>query len=169
VAVVGIGGLGHLGVQFAAKMGYRTVAIARGKDKEALANQLGAASYVDSAEQDMAAALTKLGGAGVVLCTATSAQAMSESIGGLAPGGTLLVIGAPPEPIQANAAPLIFGQRSIKGWYSGTSIDSEDTVAFAQRMEVRSMNETFPMERAAEAYSRMMSGHARFRVVLTMT
>jgi alcohol dehydrogenase/propanol-preferring alcohol dehydrogenase len=149
-------------------MGFRTVAIARGKDKEALARQLGASLYIDNAERDIATELTKLGGASVVLCTATNAQVMSASLGGLRSGGTLLVIGAPPEPIQAPAYLLIQGARSIKGWYSGTAIDSEDTLAFAQRAEVRSMNELFPMERAAEAYAQMMSGKARFRVVMTM-
>jgi D-arabinose 1-dehydrogenase-like Zn-dependent alcohol dehydrogenase len=169
VAVLGIGGLGHLGVQFAARMGYLTVAIGRGKETEALARKLGAAVYIDNSQQDVAAELTKLGGAKIVLGTAGSEQAMSASLGGLGPDGTLLVVGVPPEPIQASAVVLINGARSIKGWYSGTSIDSEDTLAFAQRAEVRSMNELLPMDRAAEGYARMLSGKARFRVVMTMT
>jgi alcohol dehydrogenase/propanol-preferring alcohol dehydrogenase len=168
VAVLGIGGLGHLGLQFASKMGFRTIAIARGKDPEPLAMKLGATAYIDNHVQDTTTELSKLGGAKVILSTVTSADAMSSSIGGLASGGTLLVLGVPPEPIQVSAFPLINPPRSIKGWYSGTSIDSEDTLAFAQRAEVRSMNELFPMERAAEAYARMMSGKARFRVVMTM-
>jgi D-arabinose 1-dehydrogenase-like Zn-dependent alcohol dehydrogenase len=169
VAVLGIGGLGHLGVQFAAKMGFVTAAIARGKESQALASKLGASMYIDNKEQDAAAELAKLGGAKVVLCTVTSAEAMSASLGGLGSGGTLLVVGVPPEPIQAPAWLLVQGSRSIKGCYSGIAIDSEDTLAFAKRAEVRSMNELFPMERAAEAYARMMSGKARFRAVLTMT
>jgi D-arabinose 1-dehydrogenase-like Zn-dependent alcohol dehydrogenase len=168
VAVLGIGGLGHLGVQFAAKMGFRTVAIARSKEAEPLAMKLGASSYIDNHLQDVATELAKMGGAKVILCTVTSADAMSSSLGGLAFGGTLLVLGAPPEPIQAPAYTLISGARSIKGWYSGTSIDSEDTLAFARMAEVRSMNELYPMDRAAEAYARMMSGKARFRTVITM-
>ena len=169
VAVLGIGGLGHLGVQFAAKMGFLTVAIARGKETEPLARKLGAAVYIDNREKDIAAELTKLGGAKVILCTVTSADAMSASLGGLAPGGTLLVVGVPAEPIQASAALLVTGQRSIRGWYSGTAIDSEDTLAFAQRTGVQSMNELFPFERAPEAYARMVNGKPRFRAVLTMS
>ena len=169
VGVLGVGGLGHLGVQFAAKMGFLTVAIARGKETEPLAKKLGASVYIDNTRQDAVAELTKLGGAKVVLCTVTSAEAMSAILGGVAPGGTLLVVGVPPEPIEASTGLLVIGARSIKGWYSGTSIDSEDTLAFSKRAEVRSMNELFPMVRAAEAYARMMSGKARFRAVLTMT
>jgi D-arabinose 1-dehydrogenase-like Zn-dependent alcohol dehydrogenase len=169
VAVLGIGGLGHLGVQFAAKMSFFTVAIGHGKDREGIARQLGASVYIDNAEQDAAAALAKLGGAKIVLCTVANAQAMSACIGGLASGGTLLVVGVPPEPIQATAFSLITGTRSIKGWYTGMSIDSEDALTFAKRMEVRSMNEFFPLERAGEAYARMRSGKARFRAVITMT
>ncbi len=169
VAVLGIGGLGHLGVQFAAKMGFRTVAIARGKETETLATRLGASAYIDNTARDAAVELTKLGGARAILCTVTSAEAMSASIAGLATGGVLLVIGVPPEPIQASAWNLVNGSRSIRGWYAGTSIDSEDTLAFAKRADVRSMNEFFPMDRAPEAYARMMSGKARFRAVLTMT
>ena len=167
VAVLGLGGLGHLGVQYAAKMGYHTVGIARGKDKEPLARQLGAAVYIDSQAQDPAAALNTLGGAKVILATATSGEAMAAVQGGLAVNGTLLILGAA-ESLQVSPLPLLMGNRSIKGWYSGTSIDTQDTLAFSARSGVRSMNETFPLERAAEAYDRMMSGKARFRAVLTI-
>jgi len=167
VAVLGLGGLGHLGVQYAAKMGFNVVAIARGKDKEPLARQLGAAIYIDSQSQDPAAELQKLGGASVVIATVTAGAAMSAAVGGLAPNGALMVIGAP-ESLQLSPVVLIGGQRSVKGWYSGMSIDSEDALAFSARTGVQSMNETFPFERVNEAYERMMSGKARFRVVLTM-
>jgi D-arabinose 1-dehydrogenase-like Zn-dependent alcohol dehydrogenase len=167
VAVLGLGGLGHLGVQYAAKMGYHTVAIARGKDKEPLARKLGASVYIDSQAQDPAGELQKLGGAKVILATVTSGEAMSAVQGGLAVTGTLMVIGAA-DSMQVSPLLLLSGCRSVKGWYSGTSIDSEDTLAFSARSGVRSMNETFPLERANEAYERMMSGKARFRVVLTM-
>src|SRR5438876_2036710 len=167
VAVLGLGGLGHLGVQYAAKMGFNVVAIARGKDKEPLARQLGAAIYIDSQSQDPAAELQELGGASVVIATATAGAAMSAVVGGLAPNGTLMVIGAA-ESLQLSPVVLIGGQRSVKGWYSGMSIDSEDALAFSARTGVQSMNETFPFERVNEAYERMMSGKARFRVVLTM-
>ena len=167
VAVLGLGGLGHLGVQYAAKMGFHTVGIARGKDKEPLARQLGAAAYIDSQAQDPAAELQKLGGAAAVLATATSGEAMSAVQGGLAVNGTLLLIGAVPS-MQVSPLWLLSGCRSVKGWYSGTSIDSQDTLAFSARTGVRSMNETYPLERAAEGYDRMMSGKARFRVVLTI-
>jgi D-arabinose 1-dehydrogenase-like Zn-dependent alcohol dehydrogenase len=167
VAVLGLGGLGHLGVQYAAKMGFHTVGIARGKDKEPLARQLGAAVYIDSQAADPAAELQKLGGAAAILATATSGEAMSAVQGGLAVGGTLLVIGAAPS-MQVSPLFLLSGCRSVKGWYSGTSIDSQDTLTFSARTGVRSMNETFPLERVAEAYDRMMSGKARFRVVLTI-
>src|SRR5256885_4172011 len=166
VAVLGLGGLGHLGVQYAAKMGFHTVGIARGKDKEPLARKLGATVYIDSQSQDPAAELLKLGGAKVVLATATSGEAMSAVQGGLAVNGTLLIVGAA-HSMQVSPMSLLGGRRSIKGWYSGTSIDSEDTLAFSARAGVRSMNEIFPLERATEAYERMMSGKARFRVVLT--
>jgi D-arabinose 1-dehydrogenase-like Zn-dependent alcohol dehydrogenase len=166
VAVLGLGGLGHLGVQYANKMGFRTVAIARGPDKEPLARKLGAWRYIDSQAEDPAAALTKLGGARVILATVTSGEAMSAVIGGLAIKGTLMVIGAP-EKLEVSPFALISGSRSVKGWYSGTSIDSEDTLSFSVLTGVRSMNETFPLEKAAEAYDRMLSGKARFRVVLT--
>jgi D-arabinose 1-dehydrogenase-like Zn-dependent alcohol dehydrogenase len=165
VAVLGLGGLGHLGVQYAAKMGFHTVAIARGKDKAPLARQLGAGAYIDNQAQDAAAELQKLGGAKAILATATSGEAMSAVQGGLAVNGILLVIGAVPS-MQVSPLFLLSGCRSIKGWYSGTSIDSQDTVAFSARTGVRSMNETYPLERVAEAYDRMMSGKARFRVVL---
>ena len=167
VAVLGIGGLGHLGVQYAAKSGFKTVAIARGKDKEQLARQLGATLYIDSQSQDPAAELQKLGGASVVMATVTDGPAMSAVVGGLAPNGTLLVIGAA-NSLEVSPIALIGGQRSVKGWYSGLSIDSEDTLAFSARTSVKSMNETFPFERVNEAFERMMSGKARFRVVLMM-
>jgi len=167
VAVLGVGGLGHLGLQYCAKMGFHTVGIARGKDKEALARQLGAAVYIDSQTQDPAAELQRLGGARVILATATSGDAMGAALGGLAVKGTLLVAGAPPS-IQVSPYLLISGSRTVKGVYSGTAIDSQDTLAFSARSGVRSMTETFPLERASEAYERMMSGKARFRVVLTI-
>jgi D-arabinose 1-dehydrogenase-like Zn-dependent alcohol dehydrogenase len=167
VAIHGLGGLGHLGVQFSAKMGFHTVAIARGQDKQPLATRLGAAIYIDSQAQDPAAELQKLGGAKVILATVTSGEAMSSIQGGLAVNGTLVVIGAA-ESMQVSPLWLLSGRRSVKGWYSGTSIDSQDTLAFSALTGVRSMNETFPLERAGEAYQRMMSGKARFRVVLTM-
>jgi D-arabinose 1-dehydrogenase-like Zn-dependent alcohol dehydrogenase len=166
VAVLGLGGLGHLGVQYAAKMGFRTVAIARGADKEPLARQLGAWRYVDSRATDPAAALRELGGARVVIATVTDGPAMTAVLGGLGVHGSLMVLGAPPS-LEASAFLLISGSRSIRGWYSGTSIDSEETLAFSAFAGVRSMNEVFPLERVAEAYERMLSGRARFRVVLT--
>ncbi len=167
VAVLGLGGLGHLGVQYAAKMGFLTVGIARGKDKEPLARQLGASVYIDNKATDPAAELQKLGGAKAILATATSGEAMSAVQGGLAPNGTLLLIGAV-ESMQVSPLWLLSGCRSVKGWYSGTSIDSQDTLTFSQRSGVKSMNEVYPFERVAEAYDRMMSGNARFRVVLTI-
>ncbi len=166
VAVLGIGGLGHLGVQYAVKMGFKTVAIARGKDKEALARQLGAWHYIDSQTQDPAVELTKLGGAKVVLATVTNGDAMSATLGGLATQGTLMILGAPPL-LTISPFPMIGGKLSVRGWYSGTSIDSQDTLAFSVLAGVRSMNEVFPLERVSEAYDRMMSGKSRFRVVLT--
>jgi D-arabinose 1-dehydrogenase-like Zn-dependent alcohol dehydrogenase len=167
VAVLGLGGLGHLGVQYAAKMSFYTVAIARGKDKEPLARKLGASVYIDSQAQDPAAELLKLGGAKVILATATSGEAMSAVQGGVAVNGTLLIVGVP-ESMQVSPAWLFMGCRSVKGWYSGTSIDSQDTLAFSLRAGVRPMIETYPLARVAEAYDRMMSGKARFRVVLTI-
>ena len=167
VAVLGIGGLGHLGVQFAARMGFKTVAIARGKDKGAFAKELGAHHYIDSQASDPAAELTKLGGAKVVIATVTNADAMTAVLGGLAPNGVFMVIGAA-GPLSVDPILLISGCRSVKGWYSGTAIDSQDTLSFSASSGVHSMNEAFPLERAAEAYERMMSGKARFRVVLSM-
>jgi D-arabinose 1-dehydrogenase-like Zn-dependent alcohol dehydrogenase len=169
VAVLGIGGLGHLGVQFAAKMGFRTVAIARGKDKAALAKELGAKIYIDSEAQNPAEELSKLGGAHVILATVTSGKAMNAAAGGLGLNGKMIVVGAADEPIQVPAYLLIGGRRSVTGWPSGTSIDSQDTLNFSAQTGVRSRNEIFPLDRAAEAYERMMGGKARFRVVLTMT
>ena len=166
-AILGIGGLGHLGIQFAAKMGCRTVAIARGMDKEPLARKLGAHRYIDSNTQDVAAELGKLGGALVIVATATSPKAMSAAIGGLAVDGKLVVVGASPEPIEVPPLLLIPARRAIQGWPSGTSIDSEDTLAFSAMTNIRPMIETMPLERAPEAYERMMSGAARFRMVLT--
>lgn len=168
VAVLGMGGLGHLGVQFAAKMGFVTVAIARGADKAPLATKLGARHYVDSRAQNVAAELSKLGGAAVVLATVTNAEAMSATIGGLAVLGKLVVLGAPNEPLAVPAFPLIAGRRSVAGWYSGTSIDSQETLAFSVLSGVRAMTETFPVDRVADGYERMMSGDARFRAVLTI-
>jgi len=168
VAVLGIGGLGHLGIQFAARMGYRTVAIARGKDKEALALKLGAHDYIDNGAEDAAKALQALGGATAIIATATSGAAMASVIGGLAPGGKLIVLGAAADPLQVNPVQLLATKLSIVGWPSGTSIDSEDTLGFSALNGVRPMTEVYPIERAAEAYARMMSGNALFRVVLTV-
>lgn len=168
VAILGIGGLGHLGVQYAAKMGFKTVAIARGQDKAPLAKQLGAAHYIDSQNSDPAAELNKLGGAKAVIATVTNGEAMSSTIGGLAPRGKLMVLGAAQDLVQAPPLALIMGRRAIEGWYSGTSIDAQDTLDFSVLAGVRSMNESFPLEKANEAYERMLSGKARFRVVLTM-
>ena len=167
VAVLGLGGLGHLGVQYAAKMGFKTVAIARGKDKESLAKQLGASHYIDSQAQDPAAELRKLGGAKVILATVTSGGAMQAVVGGLAVKGTLMIIGAA-DPFQISPIQLLGESLAIRGWYSGTSIDSEDTLSFSVLTGVRSINEVFPMERVTEGYERMLSGGARFRVVLTI-
>jgi D-arabinose 1-dehydrogenase-like Zn-dependent alcohol dehydrogenase len=167
VAVLGIGGLGHLGIQFAAKMGFRAVAIARGRDKEALARRLGASRYIDSQVQDPAAELASSGGARVIVATVTSGKAMTAVLGGLSIDGRLVVLGAADEPLVVSAVLLIGGRRSIMGWPSGTSIDSQETMAFSALTGVRSMSEVFPLERAAEGYEHMMSGKARFRVVLT--
>jgi D-arabinose 1-dehydrogenase-like Zn-dependent alcohol dehydrogenase len=168
VAVLGIGGLGHLGVQFAQRLGYETIAVARGGDKEPLARQLGAHHYVDSTAGDPSEALQALGGVDLILATVTSAGAMASLFGGLRPQGKLLVIGADPEPLPIPAAGLIAGGKQIAGHASGTSIDSEDTLRFSAVEGVRPMIETVPLERAAEAYEKMMSGAARFRMVLTM-
>jgi D-arabinose 1-dehydrogenase-like Zn-dependent alcohol dehydrogenase len=165
VAILGLGGLGHLGVQYAVKMGFHTVGIARGPDKAALAKQLGAHHYIDSAATDPSAELQKLGGAKAILATATSAEAMASVLGGLGVNGTLLLIGAVPS-LQVNPIAMLTKMQSVKGWYSGTSIDSQDTLAFSSRSGVKSMNEVVPFDRVAEAYDRMMSGKARFRVVL---
>jgi D-arabinose 1-dehydrogenase-like Zn-dependent alcohol dehydrogenase len=167
VAILGVGGLGHLAVQFAAKMGFKTVAIARGADKEPLARKLGAQHYIDSQAQDAGAELLKLGGAAVILATVTNGKAMSAVLPGLGANGKLLILGAADEPLEVPALLLITGRRSVEGWYSGTSIDSQDTLAFSVLTGVRSMIEVFPLERVNEAYERMMSGQARFRVVLT--
>lgn len=165
MAILGLGGLGHLGVQFAAKLGFLTVAIARGSDKEALAIQLGARYYIDSQSQDPAAELMKMGGAKVILATVTSGEAMKAVLGGLAVNGTMMIIGAVPS-MEVPPLQLIGGRQSIKGWYSGTSIDSQDTLSFSVLSGVRSMNEVFPLEQVNDAYERMLSGKARFRVVL---
>jgi D-arabinose 1-dehydrogenase-like Zn-dependent alcohol dehydrogenase len=167
VAIHGIGGLGHLGVQFAVKMGFRTVAIARGRDKEKLARQLGAHVYLDSQTQDVAAELQKLGGAKVILATVTSGKAISPLIPGLAVRGALVVVGVGMDPIEVSALDLVGGSRSVVGHASGASIDSQDTLAFSALSGVRPMVETVPLERAAEAYDKMMRNEARFRMVLT--
>lgn len=167
VAVLGVGGLGHLGVQFAAKMGCRTVAIARGSDKERLARELGAQHYIDSTAQNVASELTKLGGARVILATLTDAKSMSNAVGGLGVDGKLVILGASMQPIEVPPLTLITARRSIAGWPSGTASDSEDTMDFSIQSSIRPLIETYPLERAAEAYERMMSGRARFRVVLT--
>jgi D-arabinose 1-dehydrogenase-like Zn-dependent alcohol dehydrogenase len=167
VAVLGIGGLGHLGVQFASKMGFRTIAIARGKDKEPLARQLGAHHYIDSQAGNVSEALQKLGGAKIVLATATSSDAMAATMGGLALDGRLIVLGADHKPMQLVTASLIGSRTGIRGWPSGSSIDSEDTMRFSAMTNVRPMTEVFPLEKANEAYERMMSNQARFRVVIT--
>jgi D-arabinose 1-dehydrogenase-like Zn-dependent alcohol dehydrogenase len=167
VAVIGLGGLGHLGVQFSARSGFNTVAIGRGNDKEALARKLGASNYIDAAAQDPAAELQKLGGAKVILATVTSADAMNSVIGGLAPTGTLMIVGAVPS-LVVPALQLLLKSQQVKGWYSGTSLDSQETLAFSVLSGVRSMNENFPLDRVNEAYERMVNGKARFRVVLSI-
>ena len=168
VAVQGIGGLGHLGIQFANKFGYKVVAIGRGSENAALAKKLGASVYIDSKATNAAEALQKLGGAQVILATAPSSKAMSELIDGLGPNGKLMVIGATFDPIEVTPLQLISGSRTIQGWAAGTPTDSEDTLRFAELTGVRPMIETYPLEKAGEAYARMMSGNAQFRVVLTM-
>lgn len=169
VAILGIGGLGHLGVQFAAKMGFRTIAVARGKDKEPLAEQLGAQHYIDSAARDPAAELQKLGGARIILATATNAQAMAATMGGLSLDGRLIVLGADFTPMQLNTVSLIGKRSGLYGWPSGSSMDSEDTMKFSAMTGVRPMIETFPLEKAQAAYDHMMSNKARFRVVITVS
>jgi alcohol dehydrogenase, propanol-preferring len=164
--VQGIGGLGHLGIQFARHMGFRTVAIGRGRDKEKLAKDLGAHVYIDAAVDDAAAVLQRMGGARVILTTATNGDAMGPLVSGLAVRGKLIVVGVPGDPIQLNAFPLVFGGRSIYGSLTGTPIDNEDTLAFSVMENIRPMIETAPLEQAADAYARMMQGKARFRMVL---
>ena len=168
VAVLGMGGLGHLGVQYAAKMGYTTVAIARGAEKAKFAHQLGAAHYIDSTSEDVSAALRKLGGAKTILATVTDAGAMNAALGGLGHEGRFVVLGAPGGPLRVNVLPMLMARQAIQGWPSGTAIDSEDTLKFSAAQGVKPLIETYPLERAAEAYERMMSGKARFRVVLEM-
>jgi D-arabinose 1-dehydrogenase-like Zn-dependent alcohol dehydrogenase len=168
VAVQGIGGLGHLGVQFANKFGYRVVAISRGPENEALARKLGASLYIDSKGSNVAEELQKLGGAQVIMATAPNSKSMSELIDGLGPNGKLLVIGATFDPIEVTPVQLIMGSKAVQGWAAGTPADTEDALNFSALSGVRAMTETYPLERAAEAYARMMSGKAEFRVVLTM-
>jgi D-arabinose 1-dehydrogenase-like Zn-dependent alcohol dehydrogenase len=168
VAVQGVGGLGHLGIQFANKFGYNTVAIGRGSENAALAKKLGASAYIDSQATNAAAELQKMGGAQVILATAPSSKAMSALIDGLGPNGTLMVVGASYDPIEVTPVQLIFGSKRVQGWASGTPTDSEDTLRFAALTGVRPMIETYPLEKADEAYARMISGKAQFRVVLTM-
>jgi D-arabinose 1-dehydrogenase-like Zn-dependent alcohol dehydrogenase len=168
VAVLGVGGLGHLGVQFASKSGYRVAAIGRGPEDASLAKKLGASFYIDSKAERPSEALRRQGGAQVILATAPSSKAMSEVIDGLAPNGRLIVLGAATEPIEVTPLQLIIGSRTIQGWASGTPADSEDTLRFAELAGVRPMIETYPLEKAAQAYARMLSGKAEFRVVLTM-
>jgi D-arabinose 1-dehydrogenase-like Zn-dependent alcohol dehydrogenase len=167
VAILGIGGLGHLAIQFAVKMGFKTYAVARGKGKEALAKKLGAHHYIDTQSQKIADELQQMGGAKVVLSTITNSKAIQEAMPGLSINGKLLIVGAAPEPLEVPPMLLIRGKRTISGWASGSSIDSEETMSFCSQTGVRSMNEVFPLERAAEAYDLMMSGKARFRAVLT--
>ncbi len=168
VAVLGVGGLGHLGIQFANKFGYKVAAIGHGEESAALAKKLGASVYIDNKTTNAAQALQKLGGARVILATAPSSKSMSEVIDGLTPNGELIVVGATTDPIEVTPVQLITGSRTIQGWASGTPADAEDTLSFSELTGVRAMIETYPLEKAAEAYDRMMSGHAQFRVVLTM-
>jgi D-arabinose 1-dehydrogenase-like Zn-dependent alcohol dehydrogenase len=168
VAVQGVGGLGHLGIQFASKFGYRVAAIGRGSEDAPLAKKLGASLYIDSRAESPAEALRREGGAQVILATAPSSKAMSEVFDGLGPRGKLMVIGAAPQPLEVNPFQLITGSRTIQGWASGIPTDSEDTLRFAELSGVRPMIETYPLAQAAAAYARMMSGKAEFRVVLTM-
>ncbi|MGD0508735.1 MAG: alcohol dehydrogenase [Terriglobales bacterium] len=168
VAIQGIGGLGHLGVQYARQMGFRTFAIGRGKDKEALARKLGAAHYVDTAAGDPSAELQKFGGAHVILATAPDSKSMSALVNGLSKNGKLVVVGASSDPLTVTPIQLIMGSKSVQGWASGIATDSEDTMQFSVQSGVRPMIEKYPLEKAAEAYDQMISGRARFRVVLTM-
>jgi len=169
VAVQGIGGLGHLGVQYARQMGFKTVALGRGKDKEPLAKKLGAHHYIDSDTDDAAAELQKLGGARVILATAPNAKAISALVDGLSTNGKLVVPAAPADPLIVSVMPLIMGSRSVAGWYSGTAKDSQDTLEFSALADVHPMIEKYPLSRVAEAYEQMHSGKVRFRVVLTMS
>ena len=168
VAVQGIGGLGHLGVQFASKFGYKVAAIGRGSENATLAKKLGATIYIDSESTNAAAELQRLGGAKAIVATAPSSKAMSALIDGLGPNGRLMVIGATSDPIEVTPLQLIFGSHEIHGWAAGPPSESEDTLNFAELTGVRPMIETYPLDRAEEAYARMMSGKAQFRVVLTM-
>jgi D-arabinose 1-dehydrogenase-like Zn-dependent alcohol dehydrogenase len=168
VAVQGIGGLGHLGIQFARQMGFRTVAIGRGGDKQPLAKKLGAHEYIDTSTGDPSEALQKLGGASVVLATAPDSKSMAALVNGLGPNGTLMIVGADLSPLSVTPVQLIFGNRTIRGKASGTARDSQDTLEFSALSGVRPMIERYPLEKAAEAYDQMISGRARFRVVLTM-
>jgi alcohol dehydrogenase len=167
VAVHGVGGLGHLGIQYAARQGFRTVAVNRGRDKEALARELGATDYIDSAAEDPAKALTAMGGAKAILATVTNGPAMQAIAGGLGPNGVMMVIGAV-GPLTVNSFDLIGKSAGIQGWYSGVARDSEDTLQFSRLNKVVSMNEVYPLSKAQDAYDRMISGKARFRVVLRM-
>jgi D-arabinose 1-dehydrogenase-like Zn-dependent alcohol dehydrogenase len=166
VAILGMGGLGHLGVQFAAKMGFNTVAIARGAENSDFAHKLGAQQYIDSTKEDVAQALQKLGGAKTIIATITNADAMSAAIGGLSHNGNFVVLGIPGDPLKVNVIPLVLAKQAVSGWPSGTSIDSEDTLKFSALTGVKPLIETYSLNKAAEAYDRMMSGKARFRVVL---
>jgi D-arabinose 1-dehydrogenase-like Zn-dependent alcohol dehydrogenase len=168
VAVQGVGGLGHLGVQFAAKFGYKVAAIGRGSENASFARKLGASVYIDSDASNPVHELQKLGGAQVILATAPNSKAMSALVDGLAPNGKLMVVGATSDAIEVTPLQLIFGSRALQGWASGTPADSEDTLRFSELTGVRAMIETYPLEKAGEAYTRMMSGKAKFRVVLTM-
>ena len=165
VAIHGVGGLGHLGIQFAARLGFRTVAVNRGRDKEELARSLGARDYIDSAADDPAATLLAMGGAKAIIATVTNAEAMQRIVGGLGPNGTMMMIGAV-GPLTINPLELLGKRVAVRGWYSGTGVDSEDTLAFSQLNDIVSMNEIYPFDEAQAAYDRMMSGKARFRVVL---
>jgi D-arabinose 1-dehydrogenase-like Zn-dependent alcohol dehydrogenase len=168
VAIQGIGGLGHLAIQFAHRFGYRVAAVGRGSQNADLSKKLGADAYIDSTATDAAGELRKMGGARVILTTATSGKAMSSLIDGLGPNGTMVVVGASEDPLQATPGQLIFGNRDLHGWASGIPTDSEDTLRFAELRGVWPMIETYPLEKAGEAYARMLSGDAQFRVVLTM-
>jgi D-arabinose 1-dehydrogenase-like Zn-dependent alcohol dehydrogenase len=168
VAVQGIGGLGHLGIQYARKMGFNTVALGRGADKESLARKLGAHHYIDSAAVDTVAELQKLGGARVILATAPNAKAISDVVAGLGIDGNLLIPAAPNDPLTVGVFPLLMGRRRISGWYSGSAYDSQDTLEFSALSDVHPMIEKFPLSRVKEAYEQMHSGKVRFRVVLMM-